>query len=93
MIGGLSREFYHRLYLHYDQPESWKWQDKSEYGNKGQGTPAIDGNNRTMWIFEPHAAEAVFEDMVKEHKLEVLRVRLRKKRRPSPSDLPHNRSR
>jgi hypothetical protein len=73
VIGGLSREFYHRLYLHYDQPESWKWQDKSEYGNKGQGTPAIDGNNRTMWIFEPHAAEKVFEDMVKEHKLEVLR--------------------
>lgn len=73
VIGGLSREFYHRLYLHYDQPESWKWQDKSEYGNKGQGTPAIDGNNRTMWIFEPHAAEKVFEDMVTEHKLEVLR--------------------
>lgn len=73
VIGGLSREFYHRLYLHYDQPGSWKWQDKSAYGNKGQGTPAIDGNNRTMWIFEPHAAEKVFEDMVKEHKLEVLR--------------------
>lgn len=73
VIGGLSREFYHRLYLHYDRPESWKWQDKSAYGNKGQGTPAIDGNNRTMWIFEPHAAEKVFEDMVKEHKLEVLR--------------------
>ncbi len=73
VIGGLSREFYHRLYRHYDQPGSWKWQDKSAYGNKGQGTPAIDGNNRTMWIFEPHAAEKVFEDMVKEHKLEVLR--------------------
>ena len=73
VIGGLSREFYHSLYLHYDHPESWKWQDKSEYGNKGQGTPAIDGNNRTMWIFEPHAAEKVFEDMVTEHKLEVLR--------------------
>ncbi len=25
VIGGLSREFYHRLYLHYDKPESWKW--------------------------------------------------------------------
>ena len=73
VIGGMSREFYHRLYRHYDQPGSWKWQDKSAYGNKGQGTPAIDGNNRTMWIFEPHAAEKVFEDMVKEHKLEVLR--------------------
>jgi hypothetical protein len=73
VIGGLSREFYHRLYLHYEKPESWKWQQKSEYGNKGQGTPAIDGANRTMWIFEPHAAEGVFEDFVREYNLEVLR--------------------
>lgn len=73
VIGGLSREFYHRLYLHYDKPASWKWQAKSEYGNKGQGTPAIDGNNRTMWIFEPHAAEGVFEDLIREHALEIYR--------------------
>ena len=73
VIGGLSREFYHRLYLHYDKPDSWKWQQRSEYGNKGQGTPAIDGNNRTMWIFEPHAAENVFEDLVKEHEINVMR--------------------
>lgn len=73
VIGGLSREFYHRLYLHYDKPEAWKWQAKSEYGNKGQGTPAIDGNNRTMWIFEPHAAEQVFEDFIKENQVNILR--------------------
>lgn len=73
VIGGLSREFYHRLYRHYDKPESWEWQQRSEYGNKGQGTPAIDGTNRTMWIFEPHAAEGVFEDLVKEHKIKILR--------------------
>ena len=73
VIGGLSREFYHRLFLHYDKPESWKWQQKSEYGNKGQGTPAIDGSNRTMWIFEPHAAENVFEDFVRENELNILR--------------------
>src|SRR5690606_38824933 len=73
VIGGLSREFYHRVYRHYEDPASWKWQDKSEYGNKGQGTPAIDGENRTMWIFEPHAAERVFEDLVKEYGIDVRR--------------------
>src|SRR5690606_26065905 len=73
VIGGLAREFYHRLYLHYDKPEAWRWQEKSEYGNKGQGTPAMDGENRTMWIFEPHAAEQVFEDLVKENDLQILR--------------------
>ncbi|HLO45788.1 MAG TPA: FAD-dependent oxidoreductase [Leadbetterella sp.] len=73
VIGGLSREFYQRLYAHYQNPEAWNWQKKEEYGNKGQGTPAIDGTNRTMWIFEPHAAEKVFEDFVKEYKIEVYR--------------------
>jgi hypothetical protein len=73
VIGGLSRDFYHRIWLHYDQPEAWKQQEKAQYGNQGQGTPAIDGENRTMWIFEPHAAEAVFESYVREFGLEVVR--------------------
>jgi hypothetical protein len=67
VIGGLAREFYHRVYMHYDKPESWEWQKKDEYGNKGQGTPAMDGAERTMWIFEPKVAEKVFEDFVKEN--------------------------
>lgn len=73
VIGGLAREFYHRIYLHYQKEESWKWQPKADYGNVGQGTPAIDGDARTMWIFEPHAAEQVFEDFVKEFDIQVFR--------------------
>lgn len=73
VIGGLSREFYQRLYQHYQQDSAWKWQKRDEYGNKGQGTPAIDGNARTMWIFEPHAAEQVFEDFIRENNLTVYR--------------------
>jgi len=42
-IGGLSREFYHRVWLHYNDSAAWKWQKHSEYGNKGQGTVAMDG--------------------------------------------------
>lgn len=66
VIGGLSRDFYHRIWLHYNDEKNWTWQKKSEYGGKGQGTPAVDGENRTMWIFEPHAAEMVFDSYVKE---------------------------
>jgi FAD-dependent oxidoreductase family protein len=73
VIGGLSREFYHRIWKHYDRPLAWKWQKKDEYGNKGQGTPAIDGAERTMWIFEPHVAEQVFEDFIREQGLRVVR--------------------
>ncbi len=73
VIGGLSREFYQRIYNHYQRPKNWQWQKREEYGNKGQGTPAMDGNARTMWIFEPHAAEQVFEDFVKENDITVYR--------------------
>ncbi len=73
VIGGLARDFYHRIYLHYQKAESWKQQKQSEYGNKGQGTPAMDGENRTMWIFEPSAAEKIFEDYIKEFGIEVVR--------------------
>jgi hypothetical protein len=73
VIGGLARDFYHRIWKHYQRPEAWRWQSREQYGNKGQGTPAIDGAQRTMWIFEPHAAEQVFEDYVKEFEIPVQR--------------------
>ncbi|MEY2881764.1 MAG: Xanthan lyase precursor [Verrucomicrobiota bacterium] len=73
VIGGLARDFYHRIWAYYDQPATWVWQKKSDYGNKGQGTPAIDGAQRTMWIFEPHVAEKVFEDLVRENAIPVHR--------------------
>ena len=73
VIGGLAREFYHRVWLHYDQPGAWTQQKREEYGNKGQGTPAIDGAERTMWIFEPHVAEQIFEDFIKENQIPVYR--------------------
>ena len=73
VIGGLSREFYHRVFLHYNDSAAWVWQKHSEYGNKGQGTVAMDGENRTMWIFEPHVAEKVFEDFVAENNITIYR--------------------
>jgi hypothetical protein len=73
VIGGLAREFYHRVWRHYQKDDAWRWQRREEYGNRGQGTAAIDGDKRTMWIFEPHVAEAVFDDLVREHGVPVVR--------------------
>ena len=73
IIGGIAKEFYQRLYTYYDKEEAWNWQSKSEYGNKGQDTPAIDGGTRSMWIFEPHVAENVFENFIEENKIAVYR--------------------
>ena len=73
VIGGLSREFYHRVWRHYQRPEAWQWQPRESFGNRGQGTVAMDGVYRTMWIFEPHVAEQVFEDLVREYAVPVRR--------------------
>ena len=72
-IGGLARNFYQRVYNHYQSDEAWRWMQKEEYGNTGQGTRAIDGEKRTMWIFEPHVAEKVFEELIKENNIKVYR--------------------
>lgn len=73
VIGGLARDFYHRVFLHYQKTSSWSFQKPEEYGNIGQGTPAIDGTERTMWVFEPHVAEQIMEDYVRENKLKIYR--------------------
>ncbi|MFW6169336.1 MAG: FAD-dependent oxidoreductase [Planctomycetota bacterium] len=73
VIGGLAREFYHRVWKHYQSDEAWRWQTRDEYGNKGQGTSAADGEKRTMWIFEPHVAENIFDAMTIEEQIPVFR--------------------
>ena len=73
VIGGLSREFYHRVWKHYAEDAAWNWERKEDYGNVGQSTPAIDPEKKTMWIFEPHVAEAVFEAFIKENAIPVHR--------------------
>ncbi|NBR42698.1 MAG: FAD-dependent oxidoreductase, partial [Verrucomicrobia bacterium] len=73
VIGGLSRNFYHRVWQYYQKPQTWVHQKRETFGNKGQGTVAMDQEERTMWIFEPSIAEKVFEDYVKEFAIPVFR--------------------
>ncbi len=73
VVGGLARDFYHRIWKRYQDDDAWRWEQRFEYGNQGQGSPAIDGGNRTMWIFEPHVAEQVFDELVLEYEIPVHR--------------------
>lgn len=73
VIGGLSREFYEQIFNYYDQPETWKWQDRSDYSFRGRVMPPSDSSDRSMWIFEPRLAEQVFEDFVAEYDIPVYR--------------------
>lgn len=65
-IGGLSREFYRRVKAHYDKPETWKHQRPENYSR-------YDPKSDAMWVFEPHIAETVFEEMAAEAGLEIHR--------------------
>ena len=49
-IGGMSREFYGRIFSHY---------------NPNSDTAG------TMWTFEPHVAEKIFNDLINEQKIKV----------------------
>lgn len=69
-IGGISREFYHRIWQHYQQPGTWKHETREKYyAGKHHGNAA---DEETMWTFEPHVASLVYDAMLKETKVEVV---------------------
>lgn len=73
VIGGLSREFYHRLWLHYEDPTAWNWMKAPNLDIPGQGGRGFDSDTKSVWVFEPHVAEGIFEDFVREFKIPVFR--------------------
>jgi hypothetical protein len=66
VIGGLSRDFYSRIKTIYDDDARWKQQTKESYSH-------YDANADSMWVFEPHVAEEIFEDLVTEYQLPIVR--------------------
>jgi hypothetical protein len=73
ILGGIAREFYHRVYLHYQGERAWKWEKRSDFKNEGQGAPALDNKTQLAMTFEPHVAEAVFDGLLKEAGVRVVK--------------------
>ena len=76
ILGGLSREFYHRVYLYYQQDEAWDLQDRSRFSNRGQGVPAFDSETQLASTFEPRVAERVFDQLAEEAGVQIVRGRI-----------------
>lgn len=75
-IGGVSKEFYHRIWKEYKKPETWKFgRSREKFSASGQGTKAMDDNKQLMWIFEPSVALKVFNDWVAEYPKNIKVVR------------------
>lgn len=72
-ISGLAREFYRRVWKHYQQPEAWSWQPRDTFRARGQGVKQADTADHSMWLFEPHVAERIFDGWLAEHGIEVIR--------------------
>ena len=69
-IGGISREFYQRVFKFYADPKSWVSQTRDEYfAKKPHGNT---GSEDTMWTFEPHVATKIYDDMIAEAKVPVV---------------------
>lgn len=71
VIGGLAREFYQKVWQHYQDPEVWVWQEKASYTARSSRGPKMDDENECTWAFEPSVARHVFEEMITEHNLPV----------------------
>jgi hypothetical protein len=74
-IGGIAREFYQRIRHHYEFVAAWQYEKPGDF--KGPGHAAKED---AAWSFEPHVAESVYLDWLREYKvLVVLGQRLDRK--------------
>lgn len=78
-IGGLSLEFYQSLHKYYERKDAWRQETRDEFITKvkmgNQWDRAMRPMNGIMPVFEPHVAELIFEDFIKQHKVVVVKDR------------------
>ena len=65
-IGGLSREFYRRIYKTYLDSNRWSQESREAYFK------ARTTDEESMWTFEPKIATQIFNEMIAEDKVSVL---------------------
>jgi len=74
-IGGISREFYHRIAKHYASDGAWVFETRAEYFAKRRSgqvqASSLEAADATMWTFEPRVASAVFNEMLAEARVPV----------------------
>ena len=71
-IGGMSREFYARVFKHYADPAKWTRQTREEYFAIAKRPHGNTGTEDTMWSFEPRVATKIYDDMIAEAGVKVV---------------------
>lgn len=72
-VGGLAREFYEKVYQHYDKPEAWTQETPDTFHQKKIGWRKMWEGENTRWVFEPHVAEAIFDQFISENNIPLFR--------------------
>ena len=71
-IGGMAKDFYHRVYLHYKKDNAWVHEKRRQYvPGWGRDLKKWD-MEEAWWMFEPQVAEMIFKDMIREAKVDVV---------------------
>src|SRR5262249_494780 len=72
-IGGIAREFYHRVAQHYARDDAWTFEKQDDF-LKAKSTRAptdLSSPDPTIWTFEPLVAEDILFQMLNESKVPV----------------------
>jgi len=72
-VGGMSREFYEKIYQYYSNDKSWTHEKLSEFAQKDYGSKSRRDANQEMWTFEPHVAEQIFDEWISGYDVKVYR--------------------
>ncbi len=68
-IGGISREFYRRVFTYYSDPAKWTHETRANYFSRRTSNSE---NEDSMWTFEPHVATEIYDQMLREAKVPVV---------------------
>ena len=75
-IGGLAREFYRRIYHHYLSDTAWAQETRTAYIARSSIDP--DATRKVMFTFEPKVTRQIFDDLMAEAGVTVVRGRLKR---------------
>ena len=74
LIGGITKEFYNKIYNYYLQPEVWRNQDRESFmiSTLKRTYRGKNDERRIQWVYESSVAERIMRDMLKTAGVEVL---------------------
>ena len=74
LIGGITKEFYNKIYTYYLKPESWRNQDRESFMTSTLKRTYRGKNDerQIQWVYESSVAERIMLDMLKAAGVEIL---------------------